>query len=98
MNEYVAQLDSEARERQLADAKAEAERLGVEYVEPAPLPPADFEVAEGVEPFWVDRNTGTQVEPGAENGVLDYFISGTQPNPPAGTSTESDQYLNSPDL
>lgn len=98
MSEYVTALEAEARQRQLADAKIEAERLGVEYVEPPVLPPAQFEVPDGVEPFWVDRTTGIQVEQGAENSVLDYFISGTQPNPPPDSSTGTSQYLSSPDL
>lgn len=98
MSEYVKELEAEARAKQIEDAKAEAVRLGVEYVEPAPLPPADFEVPDGVEPYWVDRTTGSQVEQGAENSVLDYFVSGTTPNPPPGATTESEQYLNSPDL
>lgn len=98
MSEYVTEIEAEARQKQIEDAKAEAQRLGVDYVEPAPLPPADFEVPDGVEPYWVDRTTGSQVEQGAENSVLDYFLDGTEPNPPPGTTTESEQYLNSPDL
>jgi hypothetical protein len=72
--------------------------LGIEYVPPEPLSPLDFSVPEGVDPVWVNKNSGQPSSQGAEGAILEYFVTGTEPaqNNPEEPNTSS--YLESPEL
>ena len=97
MDSFLKYRDSKDYERMVEEAKAEAQRLGVDYVAPEPLPPLDFAVPEGVNPVWVDRATGRLASQGAEGAILEYFVKGSEPS----TSAEEEDvgsYLESPEL
>jgi penicillin-binding protein 1A len=80
------------------EAKNEAQRLGVEYIAPEPLEPLEFSVPDGVDPFWVDRETGVLTS--ADNPVAfkEYFLKGTEPTRSAPDQATSTSYLDAPDL
>ena len=78
------------------EAKAEAERLGIEYTQPEPIAPLDFSVPDGVDPYWVDKQTGVLSEQGNPRAIYEYFIRGTEPH---GKSSDSEKsYLENPNL
>lgn len=79
------------------EAKSEAERLGIEYVPPEPLEPLDFTVPDGVEPYWIDKQSGTRTEPGTPGAFLEYFKEGTEPGAQKVREATAD-YWNSPEL
>jgi len=80
------------------EAKAEAQRLGIEYTKPDPIQPIDFSVPEGVDPYWVDKYGGALTEQGATNAIYEYFIRGTEPVRASSAESASKNYLESPDL
>lgn len=87
-----------------AEAKEEAERLGIEYSAPEVTETLDFPVPDGVEPFWINKGSGLRVAQGAAGAFLEYFVRGTEPpvapppeEYPDGEASES-SYLESPDL
>lgn len=98
MRDFLNAEDKSNYERLVEETKAEAERLGIEYVAPDPLQPLDFAVPEGVDPFWVDKNTGLAAEPGSPGAFLEYFIKGTEPSKSSPEEQDTTSYLNSPDL
>jgi penicillin-binding protein 1A len=87
-----------------AEAKEEAERLGIEYTAPEVTETLDFPIPDGVEPFWIDKSSGLRVAQGA-GAFLEYFVRGTEPEayrPPEESSADGEasesSYLESPDL
>ena len=80
-----------------AEAKAEAERLGIEYVAPQPIQPLDFSVPDGVDPIWINKQSGQPVSPDTPGAVLEYFVPGTEPSQRA-QQEEVSTYLDSPEL
>ena len=96
MKEFLDQQDKLQFDRQVAEARAEAERLGVEYAPPEPLPPIDFSVPEGVDPFWMNRHTGLLAQPNEADAILEYFATGTAP--PSQPTEVGTSYLESPEL
>lgn len=97
MKDFLAYQDKKQYELLEAQAKEEAEQLGIEYVAPEPLEPLDFSVPDGVDPMWVDRFTGLPAEPSAENAIYEYFIKGTEPGERE-VHEEATDYLSSPEL
>jgi penicillin-binding protein 1A len=97
MRDFLDIVDKRNYATLVESAQSEATRLGIEYVAPEPLMPLDFSPPEGVEPFWVEHDSGKRVEAGAAGAFLDYFVRGTEP---PGGSAESDPnaYLESPEL
>ncbi len=97
MQDFLEKRDEEQYQRLAEEAKMDAERLGIEYVAPEKLMPSDFSVPEGVDPYWVDRESGLLSEAGAPGAIYEYFIRGTEP---ARRTEEQDpvSYLESPDL
>ena len=99
MQDFLAYQDRKNYETLAAEAKAEAARLGIEYVPPDPeqLAAPDFSVPDGVDPFWVNRDTGLLSKAEAPNAIYEYFIRGTEP---LRSQEEQDpvSYLESPDL
>lgn len=97
MKEFLDSRDLQQHQELVEQAKAEAARLGIQYVSPEKLQPADFTVPEGVDPYWVDRYSGLLSEAGAPGAVYEYFIRGTEP---ARRAEEKDpvSYLESPYL
>ncbi len=97
VGDYLKEKEAADYSQLVKDAKEQAEKLGIPYVEPAPFKPLDFEVPEGVEPFWVDKNSGLLSEEGAPGAILEYFKSGTTP-PTSGFTEDTASYLDSPEL
>lgn len=97
MRPFLELVDARNYANLVEGAQSEAARLGIEYVAPEPLQPLDFSPPDGVEPFWVDHDSGRRVDAGAPGAFLEYFVRGTEP---PGGDAESDptSYLESPDL
>jgi penicillin-binding protein 1A len=98
---YEQQSSAQALEQQ---ARAEAEQLGIAYRPPQGAEQLDFEVPEGVEPFWVHKSSGVRASEGAAGAIIEYFVKGTEPDTYA-TAPDSEEgeessssYLESPDL
>jgi len=97
MRDFLGYEDQRNYARLVEEAKAEAARLGTEYVSPEPLTPLDFSPPDGVDPYWVNHDTGIAVEEGKSDGFLEYFVRGTAP-PKGGGEPDTNSYLESPDL
>jgi len=98
MRDFLKYKDEQNYAKLVEEAKAEAERLGIEYVAPEPLEPLDFSVPDGVDPFWVDKESGRLVSEGIPGAILEYFIKGTEPSKPLEEEQTPESYLESPDL
>ena len=97
MDAFLDYDDQYAFERQIEEAKAEADRLGIEYEEPEELEPLDFKVPDGVVPQWVDRQSGLLTTTENPNAILEYFLEGTIPDSKK-ESGNTDTYFDSPEL
>ncbi|MCO6429289.1 MAG: PBP1A family penicillin-binding protein [Deltaproteobacteria bacterium] len=81
------------------EGRAEAERLGIEYVPPQALEPLDFQVPEGVDPYWVDKASGLLSTAGSPGAFYEYFMRGTEPKSSIEQPLQQpNTYLQSPDL
>jgi penicillin-binding protein 1A len=98
MSKFLGYQDTVEYLRLVEEAKNEADRLGIEYAPPEPLPPIDFAVPEGVDPYWIDKETGALFEASATGAVLEYFVKGTEPERTVRGEEGAESYLNSPDL
>ncbi len=98
MSDFLKNQDEVAYAKLEQEAQADAERLGIEYVKADPIQPLDFSVPEGVDPFWVDKESGVLSEQGRPGAILEYFIKGTEPRRSVGGESTSKDYLESPDL
>lgn len=99
MKEFLAVEDNRRQKQSEEEAKAEAERLGIEYVAPQGMTASDFPVPPGVDPFWINRHSGMLTTPDAPGAIYEYFKKGSEPRraPPANETT-TDSYLESPDM
>ena len=98
MTDFLNYRDKVDYQRLEEEAKTESERLGIEYVKPDPIQPIDFSVPDGVDPFWIDKDTGLLSEQGKPNAIYEFFIKGTEPSKTAQAGGSSTNYLESPDL
>ena len=105
MREFLSHEKSQDMSALERDARAEAARLGIEYRPPESVEQLDFEVPEGVEPFWISKQSGKRLSEGGSGAFVEYFVKGTEPEeyPDLGTEEEegeasSSSYLESPDL
>ncbi|MBX7138228.1 MAG: PBP1A family penicillin-binding protein [Oligoflexia bacterium] len=97
MKDFLKDQDRINYAKLVEETKAEAARLGINYVAPDPLQPLDFSVPDGVDPFWVDKTSGRITDPSNPNAIHEYFVRGTEPKAPEGEA-EVSSYLESPDL
>jgi penicillin-binding protein 1A len=98
----------EYKKRNVADdgereAKAEAEKIGIQYIPPTLNEQLDFSAPEGVEPFWIYKSSGTRASEGAPGAFLEYFVKGTEPAEVESIPLDdgdggSTSYFESPDL
>lgn len=79
MKPFLEYQDKKTYDQLVKESQEEAARLGIEYIPPDPVQPNDFRVPEGVEPFWVDKESGYQASEGAPGAILEYFKKGTRP-------------------
>ncbi len=106
MRDFLKYSGSMAADGVEREAKAEAGRLGIEYVPAKVTDKLDFSPPEGVEPFWIDKGTGAKRNQGDGGAFLEYFVKGTEPeeSPHLGGEEEvveeasANSYLESPDL
>ncbi|MCB0339999.1 MAG: hypothetical protein KDD53_10360, partial [Bdellovibrionales bacterium] len=97
MQEFYEYEDKIKVERLAAESALEAQRLGIES-EPVKLEPLDFTVPEGVDPFWVDKDSGAPAEAGSPNAIYEYFIRGTEPKRGVVENRVTEDYLGAGDL
>lgn len=97
MRDFLAKQDLESYNKLVEEAKADADRLGIDYAPPDKPEPAGFTPPAGVEPFWMDLNTGLMSQEGAPGAVLEYFKQGTQPGS-GNEEADAKTYLDSPEL
>ncbi|NDC37175.1 MAG: PBP1A family penicillin-binding protein [Proteobacteria bacterium] len=97
MQDFLAKHDLDGYQRLVDESKADAERLGIDYLAPEKPEPAGFTPPEGVDPFWMDLGTGQMSQEGAQGAVFEYYKRGTQPGSGA-DATDTTSYLDSPDL
>lgn len=97
MRDFLEYEDQRNYARLVEEAKEEAVRLGTEYAAPDPLSPLDFSPPDGVDPYWVNHDTGVAMEQGSSGSFLEYFVRGTEP-PKGGGEPDTNSYLESPEL
>lgn len=97
MEQFLKSQDEKNYQKLVDETRAEAARLGIEYVAPQSLPPLDFSPPDGVDPFWIDRSTGRPVDPAAPGAFQEYFVRGTEPATQE-VQEQTVEYLESPDL
>jgi penicillin-binding protein 1A len=95
MRDFLAKEDTVQYERLANEAKLESERRGVTYVPPAPLEAADFVVPDGVDPFWIDEDSGAVVTSDTPRAVLTYLPKGVEIESELKTDSDSSVYLDS---
>ena len=109
MRDFLERLSTATLDSLEREAKGEADKLGIEYVEPKITEQLDFSVPEGVEPFWINKTTGARLGQGSPGAFLEYYVKGTAPDeyPNLGDASEGEgeereastsSYLESPDL
>lgn len=98
MRDFLAEQDRRKHQNLVDDAKSEAARLGIKYVEPEPVRPQDFVAPSGVQGYWVDKDSGLLAADGAENAIYEYFIEGTEPSKSRDAEEQVQGYLESPEL
>jgi penicillin-binding protein 1A len=105
MRDFLEHQKSQVGDDAEREAKAEAETIGIEYTDPVVNEQLDFSAPEGVEPFWVFKETGARAPEGASGAILEYFVKGTEPSEAASVAAEendagadSGSYFESPDL
>jgi len=98
MQDFLNDQDAKNFTKLIEDTKADAEKLGIEYQEPAPLAPLDFTPPEGVEPFWMNLDSGQLSDSSDSRAVLEYFVKGTAPSTHSADGEDSGSYLDTPGL
>lgn len=79
MRDFLKYQEESTRGAAEDEARREAEALGIQYQPPTSAEQAEFTVPEGVEPFWVDKSSGRRSGEGASGAILEYFLTGTEP-------------------
>jgi len=107
MRDFLS-YEREREERTLEqNAREEAEKLGISYVKPSAVEQLDFPIPDGVDPFWIAKESGARSAEGAPGAFLEYFVKGTEPeersyDPVSDEGEEGEastsSYLESPDL
>jgi penicillin-binding protein 1A len=97
MSDFLAYQDKREYAAQVEQARADADRLGLPYHEPDPVTALDFSVPDGVDPFWVNKQSGLISEPEAPGAIYEYFIRGTEPVR-SGTQELRKSYLEDPEM
>jgi penicillin-binding protein 1A len=99
MKGFLESQDARHRTRLLEEAKQEAKRLGIDYFEPEAQGVLDFSPPDGVDPYWINKETGMLSTPGAAGAIQEYFIRGTEPSRSDDSiEAEPSSYLESPYL
>ena len=97
MNKFLPYYEEQSRKQLLAQAKAEAKRLGLEQQQ-LDSEALDFRVPDGVEPVWIDRSSGLLANERNESALLEYFVAGTEPRERFAPEGANEDYLSAFDL
>ncbi len=97
MKRFLDHIDEEKYAKLVEEAKEEADMLGIEYIAPEKLEPLDFTPPEGVDPMWIDKETGRPSTADAPGAIYEYFLKGTEPAA-VSSKKQAVDYLNMPDL
>jgi penicillin-binding protein 1A len=98
MKEFLGHEEKAEYEKLVNETKAEAQRLGIEYIPPDPIEPIDFGVPDGVEPYLVVKATGQLASEPGPGVIQEYFVKGTQPSRGVEQEQTQQSYLESPEL
>lgn len=79
MKSYLDDKDSSALEREIKITHQEAEELGIVYQEPPKPEPAKFQIADGLDSYWVQKTSGRLSSKGTPGSILEYYLPGTSP-------------------
>ena len=107
MRDFLKYEEERTQGQAEAEARQEAERLGIQYQPSAQPGQLEFAIPEGVDPFWVDKSSGRRASDGASGAILEYFVKGTEPESAAigndeeydvDTEPSGESYIEAPDL
>ncbi len=104
MKGFLKQRADSDRATLIAARKADAEALGISYVEPPEVAPADFVVPEGLEKRWMMRDSGKIAPEGTSGAIPEYFVraggrsSTDEDASESAPQKSSGDYLESPDM
>jgi penicillin-binding protein 1A len=97
MKDFLAYQDAQKLKERKKALASEAASLGVDPQVPDELVPLDFPVPQGVDPFWIHRDTGTAASEDSPGAFLEYFAKGTKPG--SGPKVvEEEEYWDYPEL
>ncbi len=96
MQDFLKFQDAVKTARLVEESKTEAARLGIDPEE-VKLTPLDFSVPDGVDPVWINKETGLPTTPESEGAIVEYFVTGTEPKTTA-TDQGTEDYLQATDL
>ncbi len=97
MTDFLNLQDKLKLERLTQEAKEESERLGIPYVAPEKIVPADFSPPDGVESAWIDKASGQPASEGASGAILEYFLKGSAPGQHVAEQSNA-EYWDDPNL
>jgi penicillin-binding protein 1A len=80
MRDFLAAEEARSAGELEKEARLEAEQLGIEYRQPKVEQQLDFAGPDGVEPFWVSKNSGARTSPGSPGAIIEYFVKGSEPD------------------
>lgn len=92
MRDFLSYEEAKTSSELESEARAEAEQLGIEYRPPKIEQQLDFTVPEGVEPFWVSKQSGVRSSPGVPGAILEYFVKGSEPDEHIAMSPDGSEY------
>lgn len=104
MRDFLAHQEESARGAAEAEARREAQALGIKYQPPDLAEQRDFIIPDGVDLFWVDKASGRRSSEGAPGAIQEYFLKGTEPESAAlsgeedGYELSEGTYVEAPDL
>jgi len=104
MRDFLAHQEESARGAAEAEARREAQALGIKYQPPDLAEQRDFIIPDGVDLFWVDKASGRRSSDGAPGAIQEYFLKGTEPESAAlsgeedGYELSEGTYVEAPDL
>ncbi len=92
MRDFLSHEEAQISSELESEAQAEAKQLGIEYRPPKLEKQLDFAVPDGVEPFWVSKQSGARSSQGAPVAILEYFVKGSEPDEYAAAASEGNEY------
>jgi penicillin-binding protein 1A len=98
MKPFLEYRDLKSTEKMQLENESESLRLGIEPEDVPPPQPLDFTVPAGVDPYWVDKNTGLRSCPDCPGAIMEYFKKGSAPTRGTDLKEDAQSYLEAGDL